>query len=53
MNTKAVVACFLIQEGADLQLRNVLGHTPLEGCTDPVLATLISTFAENNAGSVC
>lgn len=53
MNAKAVVACFLIQEGASLELRNVLGHTPLESCTDPVIATVISTFAEGNAGLFC
>ena len=52
VNTKAVVACFLIREGADLKLRNILRQTPLEGCTDPVLATVIATFAEEHAGSV-
>ena len=50
VSAKAVVACFLIQEGASLQLKNILGQTPLEGCTDPVLATVISTFAEKYAG---
>ena len=52
VNTKAVIACFLIQEGASIELRNILGQTPLEGCTDPVLATVIATFAEENAGQV-
>ena len=50
VSTKAVVACFLIQEGASVQPRNILGQTPLESCTDPVLATVIATFVEENAG---
>ena len=53
MSAKAIVACFLIQEGASLHLRNILGQTPLESCTDPVLATVLSDFAEKNAGLVC
>ena len=53
MSAKAVVACFLIQEGASLHVRNILGQTPLESCTDPVLATVLSDFAEKNAGLVC
>ena len=52
VNVKAIVACFLIHEGASTQIRNILGQTPLEGCTDPVLATVIATFAEQHAGSV-
>ena len=52
VSAKAVVACFFIQEGANLKLRNILGQTPLEGCTDPVLATVLLTFAERNAGLV-
>ena len=52
VNVKAIVACFLIHEGASTQIRNILGQTPLEGCTDPVLATVIATFAEQHAGLV-
>ena len=52
MSAEAVVACFLIQEGANLHLRNIRGQTPLESCTNPVLATVLSDFAGKNAGLV-
>ena len=38
------VACFLVQEGADLYEKNILGQTPTQLCSDDI-TTLLLTFA--------
>jgi E3 ubiquitin-protein ligase mind-bomb len=44
----ATVACFLVQEGADLHLQNMKGHTPLQLCT-PQVISLVMTFGESSS----
>ena len=40
----ATVACFLVQEGANMYVQNQKGHTPLQLCS-PDIAALVTTFA--------
>ena len=46
-----VVACMLVQEGADLHLKNKMGQSPLQRCTSD-LAAVVKAFAQKH-GSVC
>ena len=41
----ATVACFLVQEGANMYIQNLTGRTPLQLCS-PDTAALVTTFAE-------
>ena len=36
------IACFLVQNGADLKLKNKKGRTPLDLCPDPNLCKQLS-----------
>ncbi len=43
----AVMACFLVQEGAGLYLQNHKGNTPLLICS-PDVAALVTKFVDEN-----
>ena len=47
-HAEATVACFLIQEGADILLENNQGLTPLQICSPEVIA-LVMTFRDSLA----
>ena len=42
-HASATIACFLVQEGADMYTYNKKGHTPLQICA-PDVASLVTTF---------
>ena len=44
-HASAVVACFLLQEGANILLQNNIGATPIEVCS-PEVATVVMTFKD-------
>ena len=46
---QAVLCCFLVHVGVDMNTNNYAGHSPLEIC-DPVLAVTIASFAEEHKG---
>ena len=46
-HTSAVMACFLVQEGADLYIPNKKGNTPLLICS-PDIATLVTRFIDQH-----
>ena len=48
VNARAIVACFLVQEGADILIKNEVGLTPLEGDCPADVAILVQGFAEEN-----
>ena len=39
----AVIACFLVQEGADISLQNLKGHTPLQ-LSPPHIISLVMSY---------
>ena len=41
--TGTTVACFLVQEGAEIHLQNKNCHTPLQLCS-PEIITIVMTF---------
>lgn len=48
-----VVACFLVQEGADIHLTNENSLTPLQMCSkSPEIVAKVLEFAEKHAGLV-
>ena len=48
-----VVACFLVQEGADIHLTNKNSLTPLQMCSrSPEIVAKVLEFAEKHAGLV-
>ncbi len=48
-SAQVVVACFLVQEGANLHARNHMGVTPLQGECPPEAAAIVAEFASSNA----
>ena len=42
----ATVACFLIQEGANMSLQNKKGLTPLQACS-PEVISMVMTFRDS------
>lgn len=42
-HASATIACFLVQEGANIYVQNNKGHTPLQLC-QPDIAALITSF---------
>lgn len=46
-HTSAVMACFLVQEGANLYISNKKGNTPLVICS-PDIATLVTRFIDQH-----
>lgn len=42
-----VVACFLVQEGGDMHMKNMLGQSPFQICSSDVGA-LITTFVQKH-----
>lgn len=54
LNVGAAIACFLAQEGADINYANHKGKSPLDLVTDSSVQTLIRSFAEKHrCVSVC
>lgn len=51
VNMHTVLACFLIQEGADTKLLNIIGQTPLQGC-EPSVVESLSKFLPKTTGYV-
>ena len=45
-HTSVTVACFLIQEGADILQQNKKGHTPLQTCT-PEVVSMVTRFKDS------
>ena len=43
----ATIVCFLVQEGASIDIQNNKGQTPLQLCT-PAMAAVITTLAERS-----
>ncbi|XP_067251652.1 E3 ubiquitin-protein ligase MIB2 isoform X2 [Chanodichthys erythropterus] len=48
LNVGAAIACFLAQEGADINYANHKGKSPLDLVTDSSVQTLIRSFAEKH-----
>ena len=48
VNARAIVACFLVHEGADVLIKNEAGLTPLAGDCPANVAILVQGFAEEN-----
>ncbi|TRY64656.1 hypothetical protein DNTS_034849 [Danionella cerebrum] len=48
LNVGAAIACFLAQEGADINYANHKGKSPLDLVTDSAVQTLIKSFAEKH-----
>lgn len=46
---QAILCCFLIHVGVDMETNNYAGHAPLEIC-DPVIAVTMASFAEEHKG---
>lgn len=46
LNVGAAIACFLAQEGADINYANHKGKSPLDLVTDSIVLQLIRSFSE-------
>ncbi|XP_077998099.1 E3 ubiquitin-protein ligase MIB2-like [Glandiceps talaboti] len=46
-NTGTAIACYLVQEGANLEYRNHQRKTPLDIITDPRVEAVVKQYAEN------
>ncbi|XP_007905447.1 E3 ubiquitin-protein ligase MIB2 isoform X1 [Callorhinchus milii] len=51
LNVGAVIACFLAQEGGDINYTNYKGKTPLDLVTDGRIVQIVKSFAEKFRGS--